>query len=494
MTMHEERSQLLRSRLVGFRSTVRVLVIGDPMLDRYLWGEVNRISPEAPVPLVRLVRESENCGGAANVAINLRGLGLSAGCCGWIGEDGEGVRLLRLLTEAGVSTRGILSRGNYPTVTKIRVIGGHQQMLRLDREEISPPSPAVAESMRRAVLEEMGEKPAAVILSDYGKGALQPELCQEVIRLARREGIPVLVDPKGGDYQKYRHATAIFPNRQELAQLARATGEQLTGLLRGGARLREELGLDFVAVTLSDQGIALIDGQRITRVPSVAREVFDVSGAGDTVIATAAAALAVGVPVLEAMRLANLAAGIVVSKIGTVPITQVELMAALALDLSLTQPEKIGSLEEALARLAAWRQRGERVVFTNGCFDLLHAGHVHLLEQAKGLGDRLVVGLNSDESIQRLKGAHRPVVPEEDRARVIAALAAVDQVVVFEEDTPLRLIAQLRPEVLVKGGDYTEEQVVGGDLVKSWGGRVVLIPITEGHSTSRIVEQILKSR
>ncbi len=496
--MFINRSQVLDTLHAGF-SGRHVLVVGDLMLDRYLWGEVSRISPEAPVPVVRLLRETENGGGAANVALNLANLGIHTSMIGWMGEDSEGHRLREILKGVGVDTQGIQTVPGRPTITKTRIIGGHQQMLRLDLEETRPlDKGTLAACLRgaRRVLERV-PAPHAVLLSDYGKGVLTEEICQALIQAARAAGIPILVDPKGMDYRKYRGATVITPNRRELIEAVAAQeqtllpGDDLNRLLAAGERLRAALSIDLLAVTLSEQGIALLEADKMPRrIPAMAREVYDVSGAGDTVISTLAAGFAARLEPLDALHLANLAAGVVVAKVGTTPIARVELLAALSGQESLAQSDKIGSLETAQSRIEQWRLRGEPIVFTNGCFDLLHAGHVTYLEKARQLGKRLVVGLNTDRSVRALKGPARPIIHEMDRARVLAAMASVDLVILFDEETPLSLIRAVRPDILAKGADYSENQVVGGEEVKGWGGRVALVPLVEGRSSSRILAHI----
>ncbi|MBF0161508.1 MAG: D-glycero-beta-D-manno-heptose-7-phosphate kinase [Magnetococcales bacterium] len=496
--MFENRAQVLESIQSGFANRT-LLVVGDLMLDRYLWGEVSRISPEAPVPVVRLLQETESGGGAANVALNLASLGLRVRLVGWVGSDSEGQRLCALLERAGVDIQAVRQLPERATISKTRIIGGHQQMLRLDREESLPlEEPLLAECQHAALQQLLREpQPHGLLLSDYGKGLLSEGLCQTLIQAARAARIPVLVDPKGMDYRKYRGATAVTPNRRELTE-AVATQERqriasgdLNRLLAAGERLRESLAIDLLAVTLSEQGIALLEAnQTARRIPAMAREVFDVSGAGDTVISLLAAALADHLTPMDALHLANLAAGVVVAKLGTTPISRAELLAALSSEEVWQQSDKITSLATAQERVRHWRRQGERIVFTNGCFDLLHAGHVTYLEKARQLGKRLVVGLNTDRSVRLLKGPTRPVIHEGDRARVLAAMEAVDLIVLFDTETPLQLIRALRPDVLAKGADYRENQVVGGEEVKSWGGEVALVPLVEGRSSSRILAQI----
>lgn len=468
----------------------RVLVVGDLMLDAYVWGEVGRVSPEAPVLVVRTGRRTANPGGAGNVLMNLVGLGVEAQAVGLVGRDEAGQRLTGLLQDSGVDTHGLVAVEGRPTITKTRIIGGHQQVLRLDEEPEGPVPPTVLDALLGAAHARLEAGIDAVILSDYAKGALTEAVCRSVIVEARARGVPVLVDPKGRDYAKYAHATALTPNRHELEGATGTTAADEAGLGVAAAQLRAQVPLDFLVVTRGEQGISLFDAHGARHFPALAREVFDVSGAGDTVIATFTAGLAAGLGQDEALHLANLAAGVVVGKVGTVPIDRASLLAAIRAKEAIGASDKVLDLKGALHRVERWRSHGDSIVFTNGCFDLLHAGHVTLLGQAKGLGDRLVVGLNSDESVRRLKGVGRPVTPEDDRAHVLAALGSVDAVVLFGEDTPLGLIEALAPDVLVKGGDYQEDEVVGGDLVKARGGHVALVPIVEGRSTTRIVSQL----
>ena len=473
---------------------VWALVIGDLMLDRYLIGDVQRISPEAPVPVVLLRQQHERAGGAANVAANLAGLGIATRIAGCIGDDAEGQTLLKMLAEQGIDADAVARSSQRPTVTKTRILGGHQQMLRLDQERAADFSDNETNQLQALIAKQLQQRPAIVILSDYAKGVLGPALCQDVIRESKRLGIPVLVDPKGRDYSKYRGATALTPNKRETAEACGASMDDHAALLTAAMHLRDGLDLAFLAVTRGEEGISLLeantDGNHILHIPATARQVFDVSGAGDTVISTLAAGMSHGLDHVEALQLANIAAGIVVGKVGTVPITREELLHELVSQSATVQADKVCDLSSLLARVAAWKAAGQRIVFTNGCFDLLHAGHVTYLEAARKTGDRLVLGLNTDRSVSALKGPSRPVIHEADRARVLAALEAVDAVILFDEDTPLQLIEAVRPDIIVKGSDYTEDQVVGGKQVKSWGGKVALIPIVPGRSTSGILEKI----
>ncbi len=327
----------------------------------------------------------------------------------------------------------------------------------------------------------------AVVLSDYAKGVLSEEVCRAVIDTARAASVPVLVDPKHRDFSRYRGATTICPNLQEMSAATGIAPRETEAILDAAAALLPRLDLEYLTVTLSEKGIAVVRPEATRTFPAVARQVFDVSGAGDTVIATLALALASGLPIETAVPLANVAAGIVVSKVGTVPVTRNELITSLLPEIELQASEKLLELAQLQRRVSAWRSKGERVVFTNGCFDLLHVGHITLMEDARRQGDRLVVAINSDASVSGLKGPTRPVVRERDRGRVLAALAAVDAVIVFGEPTPLELICALKPDVIVKGGDYVEETVVGAKEVRSWGGTVKIVPTVEGFSTTRLI-------
>jgi len=466
------------------------LVIGDLMLDRYLWGEVERISPEAPVPVVLLKNETECAGGAANVAANLVGLNIATRLAGFIGDDDNGTRLQRAIADLGVDATGLVQAERHPTIAKTRIVGGHQQMMRLDQEDRAQYSDADMQNLLAALHRQLADQPAVVVLSDYAKGVLTPALCQTVIAEARKHNIPVLVDPKGRDYGKYSGATALTPNKRETAEACGVNVHDNEALLVAAARLRESLKLDFLAITRSEEGVSLIEDGHTLHIPATAKQVFDVSGAGDTVIATLAAGLIAGLERQQALHLANLAAGVVVGKVGTVPIKHEELLRELTVEDSTQQADKVCTLDTLLTRVAAWRAAGQKIVFTNGCFDLLHAGHVTYLEGARKLGDRLIVGLNTDRSVSALKGSSRPVIHEADRARVMAALESVDAVILFDEDTPLNLINAVRPDVLAKGSDYTEDQVVGGKEVKSWGGKVALVELVPGRSTSSIIVKL----
>ncbi len=471
----------------GWRNT-RVLVVGDVMLDKYIWGDVERISPEAPVPVVRATWQNERPGGAANVAMNLAGLGACVTVAGFGGDDEEQERLESMLAEAGVEP-ALAEVAAIPTTTKMRIFSGSQQMMRLDTEASPSPSNVAYAGLLKSVSAALPNADV-VVLSDYAKGVLTESVCRTIIAEAGKLGVPVLVDPKQRDFSRYRGATTICPNLKELSA---ATGEPISDidrLLAAGQAQLGSLGMDLMVVTMGDKGITVLRRDSRLHAPAVVRQVYDVSGAGDTVIAVLALALSCRVEIKTAIQLANLAAGIVVNKVGTVPIQREELLGALSQDCALHMDEKILPLPRLLSRVSVWRSAGDRVVLTNGCFDILHIGHITLLERARRTGDRLIVALNSDESVHLIKGPLRPIVGQPERARILAALSAVDAVIVFNESTPLKLIEAIRPDVLVKGGDYREEDVVGAREVRAWGGRVELIPLVEGVSTARLIAKV----
>ncbi len=472
----------------------RILVLGDIMLDRYLWGDVQRISPEAPVPVFHIRKRSETPGGAGNVVSNLIGLQCSTILVGVRGGDGAGERLHRLLQNPRVTSHIVVDPAR-PTITKTRVVSQGQQLLRIDEED----SVALSAHVMREVVTLVGASMAqcgAVILSDYGKGFfLNESIVQHMIAMAKTASVPAIVDPKGNNWDKYRGATCITPNVKELEAVC---GDSLTDKDRLVEAMRWALltyDLCWLVVTRGALGMCLMnrDDKEPIFVPAVARQVYDVSGAGDTVIATLTLALACGFDFPAAARLANLSAGIVVGKVGTQPVSILELQAALASEEAGAHGRilnKITSLHSATIQVQAWKASGQRVIFTNGCFDLLHPGHIHLLGHAKELGDRLIVGLNSDASVRRLKGAGRPILSQRDRAHLLSSLDCVDLVVLFHEDTPELLLEALTPDILVKGADYRPEEVVGRASVESYGGRVHLVPVLPGYSTTALATRV----
>lgn len=470
----------------------RVLVVGDLMLDRYLWGSANRISPEAPVPVVRVERRTVALGGAANVARNLCALGVATDLAGYLGRDADAEAFLAECAAHGIGTDAVIETDAACTIAKTRVLADERQVLRFDDETTRPYPPEDAAQLLDGIVAKIqAERPAAVILSDYAKGLATPAFCRALIAHCREAGVPVYVDPKGRDYDKYAGATAIKPNRAEMVELAQAMLWEAAPI-EAAKRLRERLDLEFVALTLGAHGIALVREESLVEIPTVAREVFDVSGAGDTVIATLVSALASGLALADSTKLANLAAAEVVAHTGTVPVKREKLLVSVQAQDRVHPARKLYSLEELQVVVQAWRSEGLKVAVTNGCFDLLHAGHVRLLEDSAAQADRLIVALNSDASITRLKGPQRPLMPADQRVNVLGALECIDAVVLFEEDTPLNVIEAIRPDVLVKGGDYTVETVVGSDLVLSYGGEVRLVPLVPGLSTTRLAEAIQK--
>ncbi|MBI2969417.1 MAG: bifunctional D-glycero-beta-D-manno-heptose-7-phosphate kinase/D-glycero-beta-D-manno-heptose 1-phosphate adenylyltransferase HldE [Gammaproteobacteria bacterium] len=463
-------------------SGARIVVIGDVILDRYVHGTTTRISPEAPVPVVRVESTEERPGGAANVAMNIRALGIRPQLAGITGDDTAADLLAQRLADAGVDCRFVRQAG-FPTVTKLRVVSQHQQLLRLDYER--EPAAANGDDLH-ARFGELLPGADCVILSDYAKGSLQH--VGDLIGAARAASIPVLVDPKADDFSRYHGATLLTPNQKEF-EIAAGPCRDAAEMLAKGRDICRGLALQALVVTQGERGMTLIRAEGDARHHAArAREVFDVTGAGDTVIATLGAALVSGYGLEAALHFANVAAGIVVGKLGAVPVSARELNESLAA----LEPARRGVLTpaEALVEVATARERGERVVMTNGCFDLLHDGHVQFLEEARSLGDRLLVAINDDASVSRLKGRGRPVNSLQQRSRVLAALTAVDWVVGFPEDTPANLIEKLRPDVLVKGGDYSPDQIAGADCVRSSGGEIVVLPLLKGRSTSGTIEAI----
>ncbi len=461
----------------------RVLVVGDLMLDRYWRGGAERISPEAPVPVVRVDGEEARAGGSGNVALNIAALGARVDLLALAGEDEAAARLDTLLRDAGVLPH-LLRDPGHRTISKLRILSRHQQLIRLDFEE---PFPAAAAEGLLARFDALVDDADVVVLSDYAKGTLAS--CEALIARARVAGKPVLVDPKGEDFSPYRGATLITPNQAEFARAAGAPRDD-ADCERAARELKQRLALEALLVTRGEQGMLLLDGDDgILRLPTEAREVFDVTGAGDTVIATLATALAAGWTLEQATRLANLAAGIVVAKLGTATASVAELREALH---QRATPSRGIVDEEALLRaLAVARGNGETIVMTNGCFDILHAGHVTYLQQAAALGDRLVVAVNVDETVRRLKGADRPVNDLSRRMIVLAALGCVDWVVPFQEQTPERLICRVLPDYLVKGGDNDPDAIPGARCVREAGGEVRVMSYLDNCSTTGTIQSIL---
>jgi len=460
----------------------RILVVGDVMLDRYWHGKATRVSPEAPVPVVAVENQEERPGGAGNVALNIAALGSAASLVGVIGDDTNGEHLKSRLNAAGVYCDFLVS-ADKPTITKLRVISQHQQLIRLDFEQLF-----IEEELGslHGRVEKLICDVQALVLSDYGKGVLTK--VDKLITLGRSKNIPIIVDPKGSDFEKYRGVTLITPNLSEFESVVGHCHNEDTLVAKGKGLLRQ-LELEALLITRGENGMTLLrpDAPEL-HLPARAQEVFDVTGAGDTVVSVLAAALAAGDSLAESTALANLAAGLVVGKLGTAAISSPELRRATLREQG--SGRGVMSSDQLLIAVQDARAHGEKIVFTNGCFDIIHAGHVGYLTEARKLGDRLVVAINDDDSVTSLKGAGRPLNPLDRRMAVLAGLEAVDWVVSFSEDTPEALLEKLKPEVIVKGGDYTVDEVIGADYVKGYGGSVQVLEFLDDCSTSAIVEKL----
>ena len=461
-----------------------ILVVGDLMIDHYLWGSCERISPEAPVQVVDISKETTVLGGAGNVVNNLVALGATVSVSSVIGDDSDGEGLVAMLQSINVDTKNLVVQNGRKTSKKSRVIAVSQQILRYDKESKN----SISSSSVNNIIDSLGKTISnydIIILSDYGKGVLTDELCQGIIKLAEKSSVKVLVDPKGSNFSKYKGAHLLTPNKKEAIL---ATGIEINdevSLKSALLKLKTECDLDLSLITLSEDGIATLD-KEVEVFPTVAKEVFDVTGAGDTVIASIAFALSANKSIQDTAAFANLAAGVVVGKIGSATVTIDEIEEYEASLHKSTSDAHIKSFEDIDSIVSRCRANGKRVVFTNGCFDILHVGHVKYLQIAKSFGDILIVGLNSDESVSRLKGPTRPVNIAEDRAYLLAALEAVDFVVPFNEDTPYDLIKMIQPDVLVKGGDYEGKDVVGTEFA----GELKLVDFVDGKSTTKTIEKI----
>ncbi len=473
--------------MLGRIGKVRVLTVGDVMLDRFVYGAVSRVSYEAPIPVLNVERESAMPGGAGNAARNAAALGGRVSLIGVVGDDGAGADLRSLIARTeGLCDRLIVDPGR-PTTRKTRFVAQGQQLLRADRETAGPLSAAARDALLQAIDAALVESDV-VILSDYAKGVLGDAILQPLLAAAQAAGVPVVVDPKSTDLGRYAGATLIKPNRQEMAAACRHPCDTDEQVVAAAEDLIAAAGFPAIAVSRAEKGLTLVrQGCPPLHLPAQAREVFDVSGAGDTLVAALALGLGAGLDPASAAWLANLASGLVVEKVGTAVVHPDEILARVHEKHVLDTDAKVLPGQAALDRIARWRAEGDRIGFTNGCFDLVHPGHVALLRQARGACDRLVVGLNSDASVRRLKGPDRPVQSEAARAIVLSSLAAVDLVILFDEDTPIDLIEAVRPEVLVKGADYRPDQVVGGSFVEGYGGRVLLADLVDGQSTSSMI-------
>ncbi len=449
----------------------KILIIGDLMLDHYVWGSVERISPEAPVQILKITRENNRLGGASNVALNLIALGAKAHICGIVGDDMDGKNIISLLDSAGVNRDLLCVKSDFQSIKKTRFIASNQQVLRVDRESVD----MSLDSQTLARIADSLEQFSAIILSDYGKGALSVDFTKQIIALANDKKIPILCDPKGDDYSKYANATLLTPNRKEAQIATNIRIDSRDSLLSALKKLKNDYNLKYGLITLSEDGMAIYDS-KLTQIPTLAKEVYDVTGAGDTVISALAFGLCNGMDIYESAKFANAAAAVVVGKIGSAQATRAEILSIMGGDMHIDEIELIVDLKRS----------GKKIVFTNGCFDILHLGHISYLREAKSYGDILVVGLNSNESVRRLKGDSRPINDESDRAQILRELECVDFVIIFDEDTPLNLIRQIQPDILVKGADYKGKEVVGSEIVSD----VRLVDFVPNKSTSEIVKKI----
>ncbi|BCD62725.1 D-beta-D-heptose 7-phosphate kinase / D-beta-D-heptose 1-phosphate adenosyltransferase [Nitratiruptor sp. YY08-26] len=455
----------------------KILVVGDLMIDHYLFGICERISPEAPVQVVQVQKEQDLLGGAGNVVNNLFSFGAKVSVASVIGKDSAGEWIKERLEEKGVNA--LLVREDRPTTKKSRVIASHQQIVRIDREEVKP----IAKESEEQIVEFISQNSFdLILLSDYGKGVLTPALTQQIIAMSN---VPVFIDPKGKDYSKYKGADLITPNKKEASEASGIAIKDDTSLQQAGFFLKTNFELKNVVITLSEEGMAIFD-EKMHKIPTFAKEVYDVTGAGDTVLGAFGFACASGLSLHEAAHFANLAAGVVVGKVGAATATLDEIEAYEKALGHRGAEDTIKSFNEIAAIVKRAKKSGAKVVFTNGCFDILHLGHVKYLQKAKELGDILIVGLNSDSSVKRLKGKSRPINPQYDRAYILASLEAVDYVVIFDEDTPYELIKKIEPDILVKGADYKDKEVVGSDIAKE----TILIEFVDGKSTTKIIERI----
>jgi|UniRef100_A0A7V6A2F8 D-beta-D-heptose 7-phosphate kinase/D-beta-D-heptose 1-phosphate adenosyltransferase len=478
----------LRQADLGRFSGVTVLVAGDFMLDEYIWGNVSRISPEAPVTVVEVEQETRTLGGAGNVVNNLAALGAKVEVLGLVGEDAPAATMRQELGRLQVEAEGLFTDSARHTTRKTRVYGGQQQVVRIDRETRTP-APASFTNRALEYLKARLPRLSALILSDYAKGALTPEFLKQAIDLARRHRVPVVVDPKGRDYSPYAGATVVTPNVKELEQTVGRPLGSWEERVAAARQLRQRLDIDALLVTEGAAGMTLINPVGAVRLQArTPREVFDVSGAGDTVVAVLTLGLAAGFDLIEAAGLANLAAGVVVTKRGTAPILLSEMESELKGHVH--QEEKIVELTELSFIVPHLRAQGKRVVFTNGCFDLLHVGHVRFLEESKQRGDVLVVAVDTDASVRRVKGEGRPVLSEQERLRMLAALAAVDYVALFESAQLPEILASLKPDILTKGSNYPEVEVEGRDIVTGYGGQIALIPVHDPVSITGLIHRI----
>lgn len=480
-------------------SKARAVLVGDIMLDSFVYGGVSRISPEGPIPVLSVTREDTMLGGAGNVFANLRALGCQVDVVGALGQDSAGREIMDCVEDMGSSVDGLFIENNRPTILKTRYLSQNQQLLRVDREQASPVSKNTQDQILNYVSKVIG-KAQVLILSDYGKGTLTPPLLKNLIAVAKKNKIPVIVDPKGNDFSIYKGATIVTPNKKELVLATNGAPVQTDkDIEQTSAMLMKQAGIENIIATRSEDGISVIPKKgKAAHFKTKAQEVYDVSGAGDTVVAALAAVISSGGSLEEAAQIANIAAGLVVAKVGTAVIRADEILSVLDKDVDVSLQNRIATIadkESAKELIRKWQAQGLKVGFTNGCFDILHYGHVNYLNQAREKCDRLVLGLNHDKSVKILKGEERPINDEMARATVIGALASVDMVVFFgaeeegQDNTPCELVGDLKPDILMKGGDYTIDQLPEGQVVLSYGGAVEIMPLYEGYSTTNIIKK-----
>ena len=471
--------------------TVHLLCIGDVMLDRFIYGKVNRISPEAPVPVFHIRRETQSLGGAGNVVRNLADLGAYVTCASVIGNDHAGNEIMTLLDDLVTVNYHLAKEDHRVTTIKTRYVAGAQQMMRSDHEHVHAVQQSTLDQLKEFIITTMKDV-QIILLSDYGKGLLQPHFVRWLIEYAHEHGKKIIVDPKGHDYTLYRGCDLITPNIKELAQASQLPVTTENNIVMAAQHIRTSYGISNVLVTRSERGMSLIMAEDdVVHIPTQAQEVYDVSGAGDTVLSVLASCLALKSELTVAAYLANIAAGLVVAKVGTASLTPQELLNAIETIPHSYSEDKVVALNKGVQKVIEWHRKGLRVGFTNGCFDLLHPGHISLIQQAKSHCDRLIIGINSDESVQRLKGLSRPVQSQQARSTMLAALADVDLIIIFNEDTPHALIKTLKPDILVKGADYTIDKVVGATEVISWGGHVILADLQQGYSTTNTINKMM---
>ncbi len=466
----------------------KILVIGDLMIDQYLWGTCERVSPEAPVPIINVTKDSEVLGGAGNVVNNLKRLGAQVDICSVIGDCKTSVELKYLFNKIGVDTKYLIEQKKRLVSKKTRVISSQQQVVRYDLESTDDIK-IKSEDALISIFKKNIHNYEIILLSDYGKGVLTKKLTKTVIQLANQNNIKVLVDPKGSDYSKYQGAYLLTPNKIEASEATKITIKDQNSLLKAISKLKLEFNLSVSLITLSEQGIAVYDTALRIK-PTITKEVFDVTGAGDTVLASLGFAIACNSSIDQAVEFSNLAAGVVVSKIGSATATFNEIIEHESSLNKSTSDKHIKNFNEITQITYELKAKNRKIVFTNGCFDILHLGHIKYLEKAKSLGDTLIIGLNSDRSVSALKGDDRPINSQNDRAYILAALEVVDHVVIFDEDTPFNLIKIIKPNILVKGNDYKDKKVVGDDIAEE----LVLVEFVEGKSSTKTIEKIKKGK